>query len=204
MWRLWTFCSPLSAAKSCVLNKSDFCPLQATPHSPDVGTTSFLQISSQNVTILFKCAGRMRLVMSVLYLSSYKNMPGRQNCSRQSSAHSPHFSRVEPFPLSQWGGQMCSGKQVLMLSQLCLEPGLSPVQHQGCRGRFSLSWESKLIISPRLGLRSWIMSKGSSLHCTSPSTSAQPLHHPSTNFYFAMPHSLMAKGIMHSATWGGD
>lgn len=88
----------------------------------------------------------------------------------------PHFSCVEPFPSSQWEGQMCVGKQVLMLSQLCLEPCLSLVQHQGCRGRYSLSWELKLIISPRLGLRSWVMSKGSNLRCTSPSTSAQPLH----------------------------
>lgn len=38
------------------------------------------------------------------------------------------------------------------------------------------------------------MNKGSNLHCTSPSTSAQPHHHPSTSFYFAVPHSLMAKG----------
>lgn len=63
--------------------------MQATPHSPDTGTTSFLQISSQNVTIPFKCAGRMRLVMSVLYLYSYKNVPGRQKCSRQKCTQSP-------------------------------------------------------------------------------------------------------------------
>lgn len=103
----------------------------------------------------------------------------------------PHFC-VEPFPSSQWKGQTCAGKQVLMLSQLCLQPQVPLVQHQGCRGRYSLSWESKLIISPRLGLRSWVMSKGPNPCCTSPSTSAQPLHHPS--IYFAMPHTLMAKG----------
>lgn len=132
--------------------------------------------------------------MSVLYLYSCKDVPGRQKFSRQSSAHSPHFSCVAPFPSSQWEGQMCAGKPVLTLSQLCLEPWLSPVQHQGCRGRCSLSWESRLIISPRLGLRSWVMSKGSNLHCTSPSTSAQPHHHPCTSFYFAVPRSPMAKG----------
>lgn len=150
-------------------------PLQATPLSPDMGTTSFLQISSQNVTILDQKCWKDEVgdVSPVPY--SYKNVPGREKCSRQSSAHSPHISCLEPFPSSQWKGQMRAGKQVLMLSQLCLKPWLPLVQHQGCRGRYSLSWESKLIMSPRLGLRSWVMSKGSNLCCTSPSTSAQPL-----------------------------
>lgn len=58
---------------------------------------------------------------------------------------------------------------------------------------------------PELGIKADHLSKAglkdlNNEHCTSPSTSAETLHHPSTSFYFAMPHSLMAKRLMHSAT----
>lgn len=43
----------ISSQELCLKKKKKLLlPLQATPHFPDTGTTSFLQLSSQNVTIL--------------------------------------------------------------------------------------------------------------------------------------------------------
>lgn len=89
------------SSKSCVLNKNDFCPRKQLPTPLTRKLPCFHRSLPKMTPFWFKNAGRMKLVMPVLYLYSCKNVPGRQKCFRQSSAHSPHFSCVAPFPLSQ-------------------------------------------------------------------------------------------------------
>lgn len=149
--------------------------MQATPHSPDMGTTSFLQISSQKVTILVQTYWKDEVGdVSAVPLQL-------QECARKTKV----FQAIK-----------CTQSLLLLCGIISFIPmrGATVCWETSANAVPTLPRAMLAIISPKLGLRSWVMSKGSNLHCTSFSTSAQPLHHPSTSFYFPMPQSLMAKG----------